>query len=105
MKHSYFYSFTCSILLLTACSGEKTADAKLPIINIDESTGYFENDYTSEAYKTLLKNPKIVQLETKDDCLLGGLSLFAMSLLNISLWEVIRKSISLMRIAGHSFRR
>ena len=58
MKHSYFYSFACFILLLTACSGEKTADAKLPIINIDESTGYFENDYTSEAYKTLLKNPK-----------------------------------------------
>lgn len=72
MKHSYFYSFVCSILLLAACSGEKAAGDKLPIINIDESTGNFENDYTSEAYTALLKSPKTLQLETKDECLLGG---------------------------------
>lgn len=72
MKHSYFYSFVCSILLLAACSGEKAAGDKLPIINIDGSTGNFENDYTSEAYTALLKSPKTLQLETKDECLLGG---------------------------------
>lgn len=72
MKHSYFYSFTFSVLLLAACSGEKASVDKLPIINIDESTELFENEYASEAYKALLKNPKTLQLETKDECLLGG---------------------------------
>lgn len=72
MKHSYFYSLGFSLLLLAACSGEKASDEKVYTLNIDESIEHFDEDYTSEAYKPLFKNPKTLQLETKDECLLSG---------------------------------
>lgn len=72
MKHSYFYSLGFSLLLLAACSGEKASDEKVYTLNIDGSIEHFQKDYTSEAYKPLFKNPKTLQLETKDECLLSG---------------------------------
>lgn len=71
MKHS-FPCFAFSLLLLAACSGEKASHETLPAIQIEGNTEHFESDYTSEAGKALFKNPKTLQLETKDECLLSG---------------------------------
>lgn len=44
MKHSYFYSLICSLLLLGACSGEKTSDEKISTLYIGGSTRRPEQD-------------------------------------------------------------
>lgn len=72
MRHSYFYSFICSLLLLSACSGEKASDEKISTLYIGGSTRHYDGDYTSEACKPLFKNPKVLKLETNEKCLLGG---------------------------------